>query len=121
MQKKERRKKTGSRQSADTNYAKNMVTQMLLSKVKPKYVCQSSKESSNRDYLLKTPAGRISRRNRRFLRRRIPVMPEKVLKNKTENGSIYLNDRSKEDHSPTSFEESSSVADKQFQHTGKMD
>ena len=29
----------------------------------------------NRDYLLKTPAGRILRRNRRFIRRRIPVMP----------------------------------------------
>ena len=29
----------------------------------------------NRDYLIKTPAGRIFRRNRRFLRRRIPVMP----------------------------------------------
>ncbi|MFO0203429.1 MAG: hypothetical protein ACK528_09905, partial [Alphaproteobacteria bacterium] len=29
----------------------------------------------NRDYLVKTPAGRIFRRNRRFLRRRVPVMP----------------------------------------------
>ena len=29
----------------------------------------------NRDYLVKTPSGRVFRRNRRFLRRRIPVMP----------------------------------------------
>ena len=29
----------------------------------------------NRDYLVKTPAGRIFRRNRRFLRRQIPIMP----------------------------------------------
>ena len=29
----------------------------------------------NRDYLLKTPAGRLFRRNRRMLRKRIPVMP----------------------------------------------
>ncbi|EFX63270.1 hypothetical protein DAPPUDRAFT_268743 [Daphnia pulex] len=29
----------------------------------------------NRDYLVKTAAGRVFRRNRRFLRRRVPVMP----------------------------------------------
>ncbi len=29
----------------------------------------------NRDYLLKTSAGRLFRRNRRMLRKRIPVMP----------------------------------------------
>lgn len=32
----------------------------------------------NRDYLIKTPAGRIFRRNRRLLRRLIPVMPAKA-------------------------------------------
>ncbi|XP_032784417.2 uncharacterized protein K02A2.6 [Daphnia magna] len=32
----------------------------------------------NRDYLVKTPAGRVFRRNRRFLRRRVPVMPAAV-------------------------------------------
>jgi hypothetical protein len=29
----------------------------------------------NRDYLVKTAAGRVFQRNRRFLRRRVPVMP----------------------------------------------
>ncbi|EFX83596.1 hypothetical protein DAPPUDRAFT_100188 [Daphnia pulex] len=29
----------------------------------------------HRDYLLKTPAGRLFRRNRRMLRKRVPVMP----------------------------------------------
>jgi hypothetical protein len=33
----------------------------------------------HRDYLVKTPAGRIFRRNRRFLRRRIPAMPSSLL------------------------------------------
>ena len=33
----------------------------------------------NRDYLVKTPAGRVFRRNRRFLRRRVPVMPAALL------------------------------------------
>ncbi|KZS02854.1 Uncharacterized protein APZ42_034560 [Daphnia magna] len=33
----------------------------------------------NRDYLVKTPAGRVFRRNRRFLRRRVPVMPAAVV------------------------------------------
>ena len=32
----------------------------------------------HRDYLVKTPAGRLFRRNRRFLRQRIPVMPGSV-------------------------------------------
>ena len=31
----------------------------------------------NRDYIVKTPAGRLFRRNRRMLRKRIPVMPGK--------------------------------------------
>ncbi|EFX76839.1 hypothetical protein DAPPUDRAFT_106763 [Daphnia pulex] len=29
----------------------------------------------NRDYIVKTPAGRLFRRNRRMLRKRVPVMP----------------------------------------------
>ncbi len=31
----------------------------------------------NRDYIVKTPAGRLFRRNRRMLRKRIPAMPGK--------------------------------------------
>ena len=33
----------------------------------------------NRDYIVKTPAGRLFRRNRRMLRKRIPVMPGKSI------------------------------------------
>ena len=33
----------------------------------------------NRDYIVKTQAGRLFRRNRRMLRKRIPVMPRKSI------------------------------------------
>lgn len=43
----------------------------------------------NRDYIIRTPAGRLCRRNRRFLRRRIPVMPEAAPASSTTTSPSY--------------------------------